>query len=186
MKALILHGWWGDGNENWFPYLKNQLQKKNIDFSAPKLPNSNTPKLEEQLDVLEEYNNYFSDGKWYIIAHSLGCKLALHFVEKYKLFDIKIILVAPVYPWVAEDCWKQVFEDAYDDIKTYFDAPVAFENMSNTIHIITSDNDPFLQLEKVKKYYNQFKNTTIKILPEKWHINASAGVLELPEILPFI
>ena len=59
-NTLILHGWGGSSDDNWAPWLKNQVEYKADETFVPNLPNTDNPILEEQLDYI---NVYYSDFK---------------------------------------------------------------------------------------------------------------------------
>lgn len=58
-NTLVLHGWWWKSSENWFPWLKNELEFKVDELFIPNLPSSQFPVLEEQLDYIRVYWNDF-------------------------------------------------------------------------------------------------------------------------------
>ena len=69
-KVLILHGWCGDKNENWLPYVKDKLKPKDIEVFIPSLPDTDFPLIETQLQAIKDLNIIFQDGD-YLIGHSL-------------------------------------------------------------------------------------------------------------------
>jgi predicted alpha/beta hydrolase family esterase len=48
-------------------------------------------------------NNFNSEELKLIIGHSLGCQLAVKFLEEKNISNSKIILVAPTYPNLAKE-----------------------------------------------------------------------------------
>jgi len=183
MKALLLHWWWGDSNENWLPWLKGELEKSDIKTFVPDLPNTNNPVLEEQLNFLEneKYN--------FLVEHSLGCQLVLKFVEKNNISNAKIVLVAPTYPNLAEELWKEILWESYESIEKYYNTQLDFKkinSLNNQITVFLSDNDPYIKMENAKKYYSNLENIKFIEFSQKGHFNKSAGVLKLKEILDYL
>ncbi len=189
--ALLLHWWWGHSEENWLPWLKKELENKAFEafeVFVPNLPNTNNPVLEEQLEYIWVYSGNFSDW-WYIIGHSLACQLAIKFIEENNISNSKIILVAPTYPNLAEELWIKILWDSFDIIKKYYDINFDFEKinkLNNEFIVFLSDNDPYINMEKAKKYYSNFKNIKFVDFSKKGHFNENAWVLELKEILEFV
>lgn len=68
--ALILHGWGGNSQNGWKPWLKNELEKMGYDVIVPDLPNTWEPNLDEQLKFLGQYKNTISKDS-IIIGHSI-------------------------------------------------------------------------------------------------------------------
>jgi len=185
--TLILHWWWGDSKENWLPWLKKKIEFGVGELFIPNLPNSDNPEIEEQLEYINIYSSDFSEW-WNIIGHSLGCQLAMKFVEENNISNSKIILVAPSYPNLAEELVEILWE-SYDVLKKYYDTKLDFEKinkLNNEFIVFLSDNDPYINMKKAKAYYSKLEN--IKFVEFKWkgHFNESAWVLELREILDYL
>ena len=129
-KSLIIHGWGWKSLSNWFPWLKRELEDRDYEVFLPDLPNTNKPNYNEQIDFINKYDSEL--WEWDIVIwHSLWCKTAMHYVEENQLKWLKVILVAPVYPWLGEDLWKEVYWDAYEDISEYFNKEIRFDKLWN-------------------------------------------------------
>lgn len=186
-KAIILHGWWWSSKENWFPYIKKELDKKLYDVYIPNLPNTKNPILEEQLEYIDIYASDFQNW-WLIIWHSLWWQLALHFIEKNDIKDSLIILVAPSYDNTTKELWEKVAGGSYEYLVSYNEAKVNFDKinkLNNRFIIFLSDNDPFINMENAKKYYGKLKNIEFIDFENMWHFNQSAWVYELEDILKY-
>lgn len=185
--TLTLHGWWGDSSENWLPWLKKELENKVENLFIPNLPNTNNPVLEEQLDYINIYSSDFSKW-WNIIGHSLGCQLALKFVEENNISNSTIILVAPTYPNLALEL-TEILWDSYETLKKYYDTTNDFEKinkLNNEFIVFLSDNDPYINMENAKNFYSNLENIKFVEFSKKGHFNKSAGVLELREVLDYL
>lgn len=73
--------WDGNSEENWYPWLKKELEKRNIKVITFDMPNSEHPKIEEWVKYLEEKIKNV-DEETYFIGHSIGCQAILRFLEK--------------------------------------------------------------------------------------------------------
>ncbi len=183
--ALLLHWWWGNSEENWLPWLKKELENKAFEVYVPNLPSTDNPVIEEQLEYISVYSGDFSEGG-YIVGHSLGCQLAVKFLEENNIKNSKIILVAPTYPDLAEELWIEVLWESFNIIEEYYNVELDFEKinkLNNKFVVFLSDNDPYINKENAKKYYAKLKNIEFVEFKNKGHFNESAGVLELGEIL---
>ena len=186
-KTLVLHWWGGSSEENWLPWLKKEIEFKVEDLFIPNLPNTDNPVIEEQLDYINIYSSDFSEW-WNIIGHSLGCQLALKFVEENNIKNSTIILVAPSYPHLAKEL-VEILWNNFDILKKYYDTENNFEKinkLNNEFIIFLSDNDPYINMENAKKYYNSLENIKFVDFKWKWHFNQGAWVLELEEILEYL
>ncbi len=190
-KALLLHGWEGTSDGCWFPWLKKELEKRGYKVFLPDLPHTNEPIFEEQIDCIKDFSKRL--WKWdIIVGHSLWSTLSTQTIEKYKLQDIQVILVAPTYPAI----WKELQEKLgkyYDILNPYYTLKNTFEKLDNSYTILLSDNDPFIDAESAQQYYNYFwqenKNSVeYVLLTNRYHFSDGAPdpIKEIPEILTYI
>ena len=82
MRVLIFHGWGASSRDNWFPWLKKELESEGHDVLVPDMPNSRTPNLSEWMAKVDEIG---IDEETVCIGHSLGTILLLRVMEKKKL-----------------------------------------------------------------------------------------------------
>ena len=53
-KAYIIHGWTETPESAFFPWMKEELEKRGYDVAIPLLPNTNVPLVDEWIDFLME------------------------------------------------------------------------------------------------------------------------------------
>ena len=71
VNIFIIHGSYGSPEENWFPWLKSDLEKLGCRVYVPRFPTPEKQSLEKWLDVFKEYDG-FVDSETIFIGHSLG------------------------------------------------------------------------------------------------------------------
>lgn len=187
-KALILHGRWWNAKGNWFPRLKIELTKRLFDVYVPNLPNTDNPVLKDQLEYLDAYISDFKED-WFIVWHSLWCKLALKFVEENDIKDSIVVLVAPVYLWLTNELWKDIFGESYDNLEAYFNIDLDFfklNNLNNKYIVFLSDDDELINFENAKQYYSELKDVEFRGFKRKGHFCDEDWVFELEEVLEYI
>ncbi len=79
---LLLHGWEGSSQSNFFPWLKSELESRGAKVTVLDLPNTEHPKEFEQVDFVSE--SYVFDENTIIIGHSLGAVIGLKLIQKLK------------------------------------------------------------------------------------------------------
>ena len=79
-RAVIIHGWEGNPNEGWMPWLKSELEKKGWEVQAPQMPHPFLPKLAEWLQTIGDLVGT-PDDQIYLVGHSLGCYTILKYLE---------------------------------------------------------------------------------------------------------
>lgn len=175
-KALIIHGYGGTNQGNWFPWLKAELEKLHWDVSAPNLPNTDEPKLAEQLPaLLSVWNLQESSGKKRVlIGHSLGGSLVLRMLEQdwEQPIDMAIIVAS-----TSQDSHPE-------EIKNYFAAPLDFEKIKKNCKkfiLIFSDNDPYISAETGSYYQHQLgENAELFMIHHAGHFMKRDGYEEFP------
>ena len=66
-NIFILHGTEGHPGENWFPWLKQELEQKGYNVIVPQFP---TPlvipaKISEWFDILKDFQQYINRMFWF-------------------------------------------------------------------------------------------------------------------------
>jgi len=77
---VLLHGFDGNNEGVFFPWLKSSLEAKGIKYQAPNLPNSSAPTEAEQVDYV--LKNCSFDKNTVLFGHSLGGVVAMKVLEK--------------------------------------------------------------------------------------------------------
>jgi uncharacterized protein len=174
-KVLIVPGWYQKPENNWYPWLKKELEMKDYSVCVPDLPTnmSDLPDPEKMLDLI--YKLIDIDKNTIVIGHSLSCILAMRMAEEYRYQ--KMILVAG---------WD--FNDLTYEHRLFWKRPINHkkikENISE-IFCIASDND---------KYFTQFTNiemskrlgATSIIITGMGHFTDEYGIKTIPQLLKLI
>lgn len=97
--VLLLHGW-GQNKEMMFPVVENLKDKfMCVVMDLPgfgETPFDNSLNIEEYVDNLREFLINNNIAPKYIIGHSFGGKVAVHYYLKYKDIDKLVIIASPL------------------------------------------------------------------------------------------
>jgi len=140
-RAIIVHCWSGYPEYCWYPYVKNELEKKGFEVMVPAMPDTDEPKLINWLPKLKEVVG-IADKNTYLIGHSLGCITIMHYLE-----------TLPTDQKVGGVVFVAGFTDdlGFDEIKNFFGTPIDFEKIKSQagkLIAIVSDDDPFVPLDR--------------------------------------
>ncbi|MFA4942110.1 MAG: alpha/beta hydrolase [Patescibacteria group bacterium] len=93
MKVVLIHGKDTDPSKKWYPWLREEMEKRGSIFLAPILPNSSDPVL---ADWLTEIDDTKPDSKTIIIGHSRGGVAVLRWLENQpaSVKVLRVILVS--------------------------------------------------------------------------------------------
>jgi len=167
-NALILHGTNANSKSNWFPWLKEELEKKGWKVWVPDLPQSNKPSI-------KRYNAFiFSNKGWkfndnsLLIGHSSGAVAILGILQhlpKNIVVDT-CILVGSFKDDLGWETLKGLFEVDFDFAR--------IKRHSKRFVFIHSDDDPYCPLEHAK-YLSEKLEGELIILNNQGHFNLEKG-----------
>lgn len=185
MKFVIIHGSYGSPQENWFPWLKKELEKLGQKVIIPQFPCEDWEKVNKtglkffpkrqnltnwiatfEKKVLPKINN---DGKICFIGHSLGPVFILHLITKYHLKLDCAYFVAPFLK-VINGRWQFYLVN-----NTFYKIDFNFEKIRRLIpksYVYCSDNDPYLPKKYSLEFANKMKSELITV-KNAGHFNVS-------------
>lgn len=177
-NVLIVHGLGGNSRCNWFPWLKEELEKLGSNVVVPDFPNSNTPKLDEWLSELKKDS---LDDTWILIGHSLGCLFILDVLELLNKSVKAAFLVAGFTGLLPDKGINSL-------IKTFADKEFDWEKIRancSSFYVINSDNDPYIPLEAA---YQLSLNLAVEVTLIKGagHFNEAAGYVKFQKLLAMV
>jgi predicted alpha/beta hydrolase family esterase len=171
-KAFIIHGIEGHSKENWFPWLKQELEKEGYEVIVPDFPNSGNPKLNEWIN---HFSKYKLDANSIIISHSLGVPFTLTLLEKHKAKTT--FLVAGFTGALNND-----FDARMNTIaQRKFNWEKINQNCKS-FYLFYSDNDPYVPIEKAEELAKKLGIDPI-LIKNAGHFNESAGYTKFPILL---
>ncbi|MBU0671209.1 MAG: alpha/beta hydrolase [Patescibacteria group bacterium] len=176
-NIFIIHGVGGDPQENWFPWLKAELEKEGNNVFIPHFPTQESGMLEAWWKVFNEYKDQIDENTIFI-GHSLGAPFILNVLEKYPAKAA--YLVAGFVGPQDNQFYKYTKEIADRD----FDWNKINDNCSN-FYIFQSDNDPYIPMEKAEELKEKL-DTEYILIKNAGHFNEKAGHKEFPELCTHI
>ena len=177
--VFIFHGLGGNPEENWFPWLKTELEKKGTNVIVPAFPHPQRPLLDEWFHEFEKHAPLV-DASTIFVGHSLGGAFALRLLERTNHPIKATYLVASVSGVVNNDV---------DPLVTTFNtSPYDWKKIKENggeMHVIHSNNDPYIALEKAE---NLARNLCVKVELTKGagHFNEPSGYVTFPVLRDLI
>ncbi|MEK6903584.1 MAG: alpha/beta fold hydrolase [Nanoarchaeota archaeon] len=169
---VLLHGYTGSAEKNFFPWLKKELERSGHAVFAPNLPNTSNPNISEQVGYV--LKNYTFDEHTVLLGHSLGSVVALKIVEQLKNPIKKLVLAAGFA--------QPKFKDKERPFETTFDWQFDFNNIKKNVKhivILRDIKDSAVPAEKADYLKEKIGGEIIDFVAERSHI---CGEQE-PEVL---
>lgn len=172
---LIIHGSFGSSEGNWFPWLKEQLEKDNKKVLVPQMPvGIDKQNFDSWSEVLNEIDiNEFTT----IIAHSIAPIFICKYLITNKIKVKKLIFVCGFNNYFGinrdfDTVNGPMYIDNYTDIKNYCDNIICYY----------SDNDPYVKYEVEKEFASSISNKEY-VIKDGGHINSESGYTSFEAIL---
>jgi len=175
---FLIHGSFGSPFSNWIPYLRTELEKRNLEVYTPDFPTGiSYQNYDNWSNLLKTYISAGSlNENTVIYAHSIAPIFICKFLIENKLKVKKIISVCGFnnYFGINEEydtVNKTMYTDNLSEIKKYCKDIVCFY----------TKNDPYVKFEAEKEFASI--STKEIIIPEGGHLNGESGYIEFKELL---
>ncbi len=172
---LIIHGSFVSSEGNWFPWLKEQLEKDNKKVLVPQMPVG----IDKQnFDSWSEVLNKIAINEFTtIIAHSIAPIFICKYLITNKIKVKKLIFVCGFNNYFGinrdfDTVNGPMYIDNYTDIKNYCDNIICYY----------SDNDPYVKYEVEKEFASSISNKEY-VIKGGGHINSESGYTSFEAIL---
>ncbi|MBU1018391.1 MAG: GNAT family N-acetyltransferase [Patescibacteria group bacterium] len=176
-NIFIIHGAYGHPEENWFPWLKNELEKRGRKVFVPKFPTPEGNTLENWLKVFKKHEEFLNEDS-IVIGHSLGVPFLLTILENKSVASAYFVAGYNPETLPKTNEW-------YELVKTFVAKPFNWkkikENCKN-FQIYHSDNDPYFPLELAEDLAKPL-NTKVNIIRGAGHFNEKAGYTKFEKLL---
>ena len=176
-RAVIVHCWGATPQDNWYLWLKKELEKKGYQVEVPQMPETEWPKIETWVPHLEKIVGT-PDKKTILIGHSIGCQTVLRYVATLKKGQ-EIGGVICVAGWFVLKNIRSAHEKQV--AAPWLETPLDEKEVkvhSKKIVALFSDDDPYVTLENKNIYEKRFGAATTIIYKYK-HVECT----QVPELL---
>ncbi len=161
MKTLILHGWGGSDHPHWQSELASQIAKNYGTVSFPLLDNCHFPSKNRWLKQVKQLLEEFKPDT--VVCHSLANTLWFWLCQENIATVEKLFMVSPPSLSTTEPT-----------IKTFFPCEIPSDVHAKEVHLIVSDNDPWIELEEAQKMAKTI-GASYTVIHNARHINADSG-----------
>jgi len=177
MRAVIVHGTYGDPGENWFPWLADEVRAKGHDAVIPRMPTPDGQTLDGWLRAFEEQVGPVREDDW-LVGHSLGVGFVLRVLEK----NGPVGAAALVSGFIGELGLADFDPLNAPFFETPFDWQTIKENVTGPLRVYNGDDDPYVPSQKGRELAQEL-GVDVTVVPSGGHINAEAGYTRFQQLL---
>jgi len=160
-KVLILHGWGGSDAPHWQAELASEIAKDYGTVSFPLLDNCHFPSKNRWIKQVKKILEDFKPDT--VVCHSLANTLWFWLCQEEIQTVQRLFMVSPPSLSTEEKT-----------IKTFFPCEAPSELYAKEIHMIVSDDDPWVKMEEAQDIASHY-NATFTSIQNAGHINADSG-----------
>ena len=160
-RVLILHGWGGSDFPHWQSHLASKVAKEYGTVSFPLLDNCHFPSKNRWVKQVKKILKEFKPDT--VVCHSLANTLWFWLCQEEMETVERLFMVSPPSLSTKEDT-----------IKTFFPCSIPQNIYAREVHLIVSDNDPWVKLDEAQKMAETI-GATYTVVEDAGHINADSG-----------
>lgn len=179
-RVFLVHGWGGNPENSWFPWLTRELVAKEFEVHAVVLPTPDMPEIESWVTAVATAVGK-TDAETYFVGHSIGCQTIVRYLAS---LPDEVMAGGAVF---VGGFFKRLMngEDAPEDqaiAATWLNAPLDFVRVRTHLPrsvAIFSDDDPSVPPDNQDDFRDKLGSEII-IEHGKGHFSDDAGITELP------
>ena len=179
-NLILIHGTAGHSQENWFPWLKNELESLGHNVFAPDFPTPKDQTLQNWFNVFKDYEEYLNEDT-VLIGHSLGPSFILRILEKTNVKVKACFFVAGFIGFLNNPEFDTLNKDFVINPFNWNKINANCEHFT----LIIAEDDPYVPLQKGIDISKQL-NASFHALKKGAHLNEAAGFTEFPFLLELV
>ena len=182
-RVFIIHGWEGYPEENWFPWLKKELETMGFNVFVPQMPDSDNPRIKKWIPKIAEIVGS-AEKDSYFVGHSMGCQAIARYLETLSE-DVKVggvVFVAGFFKRLTGLGEEPNFEEVEKEwLGTPLDLEKAKSHLNESVAIF-SDDDPYVPLDNQNDFRDKLGSKII-VQHKMNHFSGNWNITELPVVL---
>lgn len=188
---VVLHGSGGSPEENWFPALKQRLERLGQEVVVPRFPvgkgnrvtehGRTEQSLQSWLEAARDLVKQAKGRQLVLVAHSLGPLFALHLIDR---FDFNVDCLIAVSPFFQLDS-QRIPEQISRVNQTFYRQDFDFDKIKRhvkAVYVLYSENDPYVPKATSLVFAAKLGASAIMVRGAG-HMNADINMNEFPLVL---
>src|SRR3989344_1157111 len=79
-RVFVIHRWSGGPEDDWRPWLKEELEAKGYEVVVPEMPETEHPQIGKWVAKIAEVVG-MPDENTYFVGHSIGCQTIMRYLQ---------------------------------------------------------------------------------------------------------
>lgn len=179
---LLVHGSFGSPFSNWIPWLRKEIESKNLDVYTPDFPTGvGFQNYENWSKLLMTYvDSNLVNENTVIFAHSIAPVFVCKFLIEKKFKVKRLVFVCGFNHYFGID-------EAYDTVNKsmYLDNLSDIKNYCDDIICLYTDNDPYVAYEAEKEFADTITQNQV-LIPGGGHLNSESGYDKFYELSKYV
>jgi uncharacterized protein len=177
-KVFIIHGFNGQPNGGWRPWLMGELARHDIYACALPMPKPEAPDKNEWIETISKAVGN-PDEEIFLVGHSLGVPAILRYLETLGLgskIGGAFLVSGPV---------EVIKRSGYDNVNKFLEGSFNFEHINSVckkILVIHGEKDKIVPLSDARLLSERLYCDLV-LIPDGEHLNDYDGYYRLPELL---
>ena len=179
---FIIHGSFSSPFSNWIPYLRKEIESKELEVYTPNLPSGvGYQNYTNWENMISEYVKLgLINENTTIYAHSIAPVFVSKFLVNNKIKIKRLVSVCGFNNYLGINA-------EYDNVNEtmYFENLKDVKNYCDEIICYYSKNDPYVKYEVEKEFADTIATKQI-VIEDGGHLNSESGYTEFEELLKWI
>ena len=179
---FIIHGSFGSPFGNWFPYLRKEIENRNLEVYTPDFPiGVGFQNYENWEKLLKVYlDSGLINENTIIFAHSIAPVFVCKFLIQNKIKVKRLVFVCGFNNYFG-------INDEYDAVNSsmYLENLSEVKKYCDDIVCYYSDNDPYVRYEMEKKFADTISDNQV-VIKNGGHLNSESGYTEFDELIKYL
>ena len=179
---FLVHGSFGSPFGNWIPYLRNEIENRNLTVYTPDFPTGvGYQNYENWSKLLSAYidANIINENT-VIFAHSIAPIFICKFLVEHKIKVKRLVFVCGFNNYLGIDAEYDAVNESM-----YFDNLTDVKNYCDDIVCFYSDNDPYVQYNVGKEFADTITENQV-VISGGGHLNAESGYIEFKQLIDYL
>ena len=178
----LVHGSFGSPFSNFFPWLRKEIESKDLEVYTPDFPTGvGFQNYENWSKLLTTYvDSNIVNENTIIFAHSIAPVFICKFLIEKKLKVKRLVFVCGFNHYFG-------INEAYDTVNKsmYLDNLTDVKNYCDDIICLYTDNDPYVSYEAEKEFADTITKNQV-VISGGGHLNSESGYDKFPELLKYV